>query len=712
MRDIFLFFKELSPERIRDAGPSLKLVLDFRKKVQDQRRPFYMEFNGVETFTRKVGDTLSKIGWLKSGEQREEPSASPQQSMSNDSLSTSAEPDEEDLFVSGPTREFLQSLLDRQGGSEAISNVEVARLRLVAAGESRSGNDVLRLGVHDANLLFRERKSLKLSSSEKTALLIAGLKYMAHQNAPFWFWTDGNGANTQAFIRRWMVFTDGDEQVSALRLATALEYDLPKFQFEDSRRIMMRSWFSKDASYALTDAATRYLVKLAMPDDIAIIDSIKADNPQRASDMDSAVIAVAFRKSGSDGFSSLRERDPEKVHPLALSAIEQGFTSMPSPELAGFAKLKSEYVRLVAVRILRQRRALTQELAEELSADSSYDVRLEAILALVDMKFPVSDARARESLVRVSQQRGLGLSGLFMGHNRSDTTRYDTYGRHVLRSKSLNELEELDTKRTPHNSDAFFAACELFPRNTHDRLRDAVRDGFSNRFNSCLERMTSSGELPEKLIKDTMDLREFTCRRQTQAALEILSAQMRKDDRNLLRSALDRAETESSPSLISYFSRYGEWEDIGRIQKLKTPLASNGTLLGAAGANPAHIRLTAAALYKIGRHRFVDLLATVEDNTLKKELIRVAAKKIVSDLSDEFLISLLSHENDDVRKSTAIKCLDCLKKARLNQLLERYLQRDELRYYNSIHWLDLGASMPLEIVSRIAQHELSVATDA
>jgi len=66
----------------------------------------------------------------------------------------------------------------------------------------------------------------------------------------------------------------------------------------------------------------------------------------------------------------------------------------------------------------------------------------------------------------------------------------------------------------------------------------------------------------------------------------------------------------------------------------------------------------------------------------------------------------LDNEDDQLRKIVAIKCAQALKQRRIRGLLDKYLKQEHY-YYNSLHWLDLGASMPRHLVKNVTEAELA-----
>ena len=214
---------------MRDVGLSLQKVLEFRRKVHEDRKPLYIEFEKLAVFKNKIGDALTKIGWDAATPNIDRSIVSRSDRHVSDVAATPNKPgDTREYFLSGKTREFLGCIKDRAGEHDAVTNFDVARLRLIASGMHRNGNDEVHVGVHDANLLFLRRAELDLSDLEKRALLTAGLSYMENQSVPFWHWTGGNGEGAKRFIQYRMVIGNESVLSSALKIATVFGYKHPQ----------------------------------------------------------------------------------------------------------------------------------------------------------------------------------------------------------------------------------------------------------------------------------------------------------------------------------------------------------------------------------------------------------------------------------------------------------------------------------------------------
>ncbi|MDQ6987970.1 MAG: hypothetical protein Q9M25_09225, partial [Mariprofundaceae bacterium] len=65
-------------------------------------------------------------------------------------------------------------------------------------------------------------------------------------------------------------------------------------------------------------------------------------------------------------------------------------------------------------------------------------------------------------------------------------------------------------------------------------------------------------------------------------------------------------------------------------------------------------------------------------------------------------LALFNHKSERVRKVTALLAIRSLTVKRIRDTLREYVLGDNYRYYNVIHWLDLGASMRRDDAKKVA----------
>lgn len=705
MADIFLFFKKIPEDRMHDAGPSLQKVLEFRKQIHDNRQPLYTEFEELEGFKNEIYNTLSKIGWERTTPKSAGAISAP--SDQNGEIFESecvALTEPKKFFLPKSTRNFLNTIQNKSGETDTLTNVEVARLRLVSASTHRAGNDDAYIGVHDANLLYFFRSDLELSDAEKSTLLTAGLRYLVNQNVPFWYWTDGNPKRAERIIQSRMVATDDSVASSALKIAVIFGYRPPPIPKELDQGIWIKNWFESKRNIELRNAVEMYLSKWAEEDNIPALQQIgKGKSSQQTAILDCIILGIKFRQSETEGFQELNKRDPEQISVELQTILQEAIPCQTSEQLEILAKRKADYLRLASIKELVRRDALSADLAEELSGDNSIEVRLEAIKALTDKGKHIPESLAKEALVFTKSGLGDLLSG---AKGTDDKSKFKDYQRHVLSKKSLKELRKMEHDDNPFKIDALLMACRVFPKQTGELLRSLLKDGFQDRFE---KRMAGSVYLSSsqgaEMAKTVRQYKKVICLRQTREALEVLVSQMRQRDLSLVREVIDRQEIEISGEIARYLARFGSWEDMERILRLEDKDKGRSTLLGADDTKATIKNLKAEALAKIGRVRFVDLLDKLQAHALLYRVVKTVSGNVFMRLSDEKILELMRVEDYNVRKVTALRCLQLLPKSRITRLLKKYMEEKE-QYYNAIHWLDLGSTMPRYYIQKIVRSEL------
>jgi hypothetical protein len=92
---------------------------------------------------------------------------------------------------------------------------------------------------------------------------------------------------------------------------------------------------------------------------------------------------------------------------------------------------------------------------------------------------------------------------------------------------------------------------------------------------------------------------------------------------------------------------------------------------------------------------------------LLSHLIVHSTDKEFRDLTNEEIKLLFEKAHDGVRKAAALKCIRSFSKGRLTALMAEYLS-EETRFYNVVHWLDLGISTSRRAALRAATKAISM----
>jgi hypothetical protein len=444
--EISMFFKDISAEFLQDPGDGLKKVLAFRQKLIDGKSIYFEKFTDIRELESKIRRCVSsyviKLQQKEAAELSDQSQTQPTDSGSRQIMETTGSSPETPFSKEGA--QFLRELIsktERHSEEEPIEAVEVARFRLLAGVVGNRENDQNALGVHDSNILFAESSNFTLGFREMMGLMGSGLEHYANENAPLWHWyaaTDSAGA---ALLPMFSV-AGGTEarRAGALSAMKLISEPLPSEPHLD-RKILLGHWLAQDEGRAVKVAGLGYLSEMGMPADLeAIKVELDRNDYQTKSAAIDAIVRINLRASREKAVSSLYELQPASIDHDLLEALFEKSASLNTPILLGGIGHQSADVRRTTVRLLRARRALPSDVAEQLLNDRDAEVRLEALNSLVEGGRPVSETEAKNILVKPAGSGGIGM--FQAGSDVAGEAALAQFREQRLRALGDNELEE------------------------------------------------------------------------------------------------------------------------------------------------------------------------------------------------------------------------------------------------------------------------------
>jgi hypothetical protein len=196
------------------------------------------------------------------------------------------------------------------------------------------------------------------------------------------------------------------------------------------------------------------------------------------------------------------------------------------------------------------------------------------------------------------------------------------------------------------------------------------------------------------VIEKMRPLEEILRKEDTRKGLDIICRKGDKQDLSRVRKLAKSDFVDYSNCDLEYLRKFGEWKDIPLVISMLNKKESGITSSLITKDETDKYRSIARTIYRLGRTRLEELLSLEQPDRLLANLIVESSDKVFGDLGDKFMMQLFDSEHDDVRKATVLKCIRALPKHRLAGLLEDYTSNKQHRYYNVIHWLDLGDSIP------------------
>ena len=700
MKDIALFFKDIPEIQLKDIGPSLQQVLAFRAKCEENRKPLFKEFKTAIDFERLFRTTIEQIGWNESLPRPADPEQPSQIEITRASVA-----DGTDGLIAGSSASFIKELLKRPSDWDATSSYEIARFRLAAISTWRQGNDQLYLGNHDANLIFAKRQAFTFSQREANALLDTGIAGFHHQNVPLWHWLTVPSKNADPFkmVRFASALGNSQERANAIRILQSASESIPEADDFFDRRRVLELWLDDERTTQEIAAALDFLSANGAEPELFILEDLWPNIPASHKDsVGATIVSILLRSSLSDAFERLIGLDPDPVSQALASRLFAQPESISTETLTRTLSLKSDEVRRRAATLLDNRQAIDIASAKRLIADSDLEIRLIAIETLERLGEAPQDATIREALIR-QRPRGLLAWGLGGGGYEDDTV-YKRYQR-----KALSKLHYEELRQKVESSDVLddLTISVFYSQYTIKNLSDIRRnltDGFKGYFDDKTRTWVSMYGEDSKLVTDVRRLEAHLRKGLTTAALDALCAHAAKADLALVRQTLDNHEVAFSEDTLRFLSRYGDWSDRDRILAFYKRYSQTLSFLQIGTHNRAS--MVASTLYAVRRKRLADLLELEMDMPVKRALIAMMTQKEMRSLSDDIMMKELNANDDQYRKIMALKFAQACSQSRSRRLLEKYIRQDGQRYYNSVHWLDLGASMPQKTVKTVARFEL------
>jgi hypothetical protein len=697
--EISLFFKAIDADSQRDPGEQLKRVIALRDSIIAEKELYYETFATVPEFELKIRRCVTRyIQQLQASDTKELPSEGRSQSSGDSEqpkLPASTAPSKTALSDEGTKfiREFVAKT-ERGVDSEPINTIEVARFRLLGNIIGEPGNDQQSLGVHDANLIFISRSELELGRSEIVGMIRSGLEQYSYETAPLWFWVaavDGFRRNVLGFFS---VVGSSAQNVGALSAMRLISEPLP-YESEEQRNYVLKHWLAPDAASPLKVGALAYLGDCGGDADIPAIKAelVRADYQTTDVAME-AILRIRSRESCDAAIHSLNELQPRSISAGLLNELFDNGSPIADDLLLQCLGHQSSGVRRRAVVLLKQRGALDLETAGRLVTDGDAAVRFEALGSLIDRGKVFSDDEVKKILVKPSTATGLAI---LSGRDEDGEAYWTRFQIERWRGMTVGELEKVADKGGILDRNASFVLAERQFSVHGAKLRDSIDDQFKSEFAKEVARMEENVFAVNSGTVETLkSLEEFLRKGLTREALDVVCRNCDPKDLGRVRKTLASGFVGYSETDIEYLRRFGKWEDIPLIvAAIERPSNQRYASL-LSGVDDSRNRIVARAIYEMARSRLQDLLVLEMPSDLLSSLVAVCLDASFRGLNQNSISLLLSSGSDRVRKVSALKCIRALPKERVRRLLADYVSGGRQYYYNVVHWLDMGISVPRE----------------
>ena len=692
--EISLFFKEIAPQLLADPGESLTRVLAFRKKMETEKLVLFETFKDERDYLRKLRRGLfsyvQRLGIVQPTTLQPE-----QQSQEVDSETKSEAPSADPLIALAGLQ-FARRFLDRaQNEALTLSRVDIARFRLLGAVARRLGNDEAVLGIHDANLIYLNILNTDdLGLDERRGLADAGLSYFyPGQNAPLWKWLAS--VNLNYFLSISTFFGSTDQRRGALYSMNLIGEPLWLDDEGVDRAYYLDRWFDADVHSSIKVAALTYLGNAGIAGDVSWIKAeIDRNDFQTRTTAERAIIMIKLREGVPAAIQEISELQPSDLTEELAAAIFNEDSSIDQATLQSMMSQRGPNIKRAVLKLAKHNRLLTVEWASRLLSEAEVDIRFEALRFLQDHGQIFSEADAKKILVKPSS----GLSYDQVGERAFEQFRISTF-----KALPIEQLNERIETSWAYSIAPYIARVEKYFERYGSQLRADIADRFQTYFDQRVAYMESVFGEQQSGVKNLSD---YLRKEHTRAALDVLCQESTsEDDLPLVRNILRSEFVEYSDADAIFLARFGNWSDIELLIAMTSRPAHRGALLALLSYNDEMYVNVAKAMLRLARNRLQELLEMAMPALLKREIVNAASQVSFSKLSNDHLCQLLRSDDAQLRKTICLKCLKAFSKSRLRKITAKYVgDLQQTHYYNVIHWLDFGVSMPTKYIAAAARH--------
>jgi hypothetical protein len=705
--EIAVYLRSVNQELLNDPGNDLKKVLAFRDRLISEKKVLFQDFSQPEELQSlvrlKIQDYLLSLKKQETESEEEEKS----QSKSTNAQTDDNEDNVTQSLLTAEGHRFLENLLEKTKSAdreEEISQLDVARLRLLSNTLTEEGNDNPLLGVHDANILFRNRTTA-YGDKEISRLLDVGLENIQDGNTPLWHWYNLYQSKVNENSLQFKSLLKEGVATGALEAMRLIGAALPSDNKHLNRKLFIERWLHETTSDNIKVTALRYLKQHGKDEDLGDIQKeLDRANSKTAKIALEAKISIQLRYKKADALNTVFTHIFETIDKVLLNDVLYLSQSVDERLLILGLKHRNKDVRLESLKRLENSISLKRDDIKQLYDDSNAQVRKKAVELTLLKGEVLSDAEIKSTLIKRSG-RALGLAGLLSSPMTPDEEGNACYKAFLL-SQYL-KMPEIKIQEEIKNNwildgVSYFALCEKYFKKHSGALRENIDDKFQKEFEKYIKYLEGIG-VDEESIKESRSLDDFLRKKLTRKGLDLLCRKSQVVDLERVRENLHSGYVESSYDEIEYLRKHGAWEDIPLITNLEWNYASRRNALTLLTPDINWSKHIGGAIYSIGKSRPDDLLNLVMPFNVFAEVIKEFPPARFLEITHKTLFKLLNNEHDNIRKYASLKIIQAMNKTKINKLLNKYIEDKDSRYYNVIYWLDFGVSLPKKIVNSSAK---------
>lgn len=678
--EIWMFFKDIDPVRLTDAGPQLGRVVLFKEEIKDGKEILYHEFSVLEEWKGKFRACLMRYILQLNNSSQQYAETLPAEASQPQSSAGTSPAEGEDLGGEGNEQAIevmgiiARAMAQRESSSSILSPFQTARLFLIASSFMEQYSQAL-LGTHEINLLYKNKEQLKTTPSERI-LLFRTMMQDIYDVIPGWFFFQESLLSDEELTR--MVFEtalhDGNSSIRANVWTLLGGASIAPPEEEAYRMLLM---VLREADGSARKAGVSYFKSVASLDQVILIEQYLNENePDLLPDVKQIEAILVARKDPETALAAVLRGNTEITEEFKGEVRKQ--ISTISVALLKEAALHTDHwIRLLAIEELLRRQILTNKEITDFITDPSLAVKTAVFRELIRRGVEYDPEQIQNAYKpEPSSAKALGL---LVASLDADDLILEIF-RHYPAERLLQLIDWYST----NGRIAYRALVQEHFKEMTSEIRSDLNGNFERIKKEATENLERTfGDRGHSIAESFNDLNDFIRGKFVRAALEVISEQGEAEDITFGRKFLFDSDTMIQRFAIRLLDKHGNPTDVESLVKLV--LQSSGEIKVAAAATA--LKLTPG----------VNGVATDFLKTEDPVLVALTLTSIGLLPEEEALKTvefLLSSEKAETRLKAVAYCAGSCSPALLKQFLEKYLQRDSY-YYNVVCWFDRILYAPL-----------------
>ncbi len=657
--EIWLFFKSVEEDRLKDPGEQLSKVIKFKKEQEEKKELLFKGFKDPLEWDKLIHDSLSAyLLDLTRPEEFALVERSPIIVISREEHAGLAEGKVYPREITALISKVLNRVAKK--GARNLDFWERTRLFIFASAWFSDVHIGEILGVHEINLAYKSRNEWNLSDEEKWLIFRSMISEIDSNVQPGWFWFRDWKIERIDNVLCYLALEDSNTDVrhSAISILTDTKFKaskdfLSKGLNNDNKDIVLEfikllraneSLENIDLLSSLVSSSEQSLREAAITAKIEIMYLYKPDEAFRELIRYGTIIPKLIQNTITD--VNLKVDDD-----ILISAIRQADTAI--------RKLSAQY--------LLNTNKLTKEVCSELIKDTSLVVRKYGLIGLINL----DEDLEIDFIEKILQKKETVTSGL------SETVSHREIIPLLLRKKKADELLSLIDFYDTYSNNAYRILAEDHFNVVEARIRSDLDSKFDSLKQESDDKLrTKYGESSDRVIKAWEELVNYVRDSHISAALAGLVKHGKPDDVKYARIFLGSVYNLGDKESIMLMAKFGDSTDSEKLLN--------------------YAKSTYGDLKKMAVQTALKLFPGLSD-VLKEcirsndyEIVKVAAKELMEINTVDCIQlakELLLNEKDGIRLlGVGVLIKRCTNK-QLEDILNDYLTRNSY-YYDVVTSLD------------------------